>query len=79
VGSRLLSLLGLLELVVVLFVFLEALEMNAIPIGVSGTDSEAESGGEVNPEALPEFSGDRSNGHLGEEDGGGFASIVCWL
>jgi len=62
--SRLLSLLGLLELVVEFFLFLEALEVNSVPIGVSGTDAEAERGGEVDPETLPEFSGDRSDGHL---------------
>lgn len=70
--SRLLSLLGLFKLVVIFFMLLEALEMHAIPIGVPGTNSEAERCGEVDPEALPEFSGNRSDGHLvsgGEEDG----------
>ena len=36
------------------------------PISVSGTDAETESGGEVDPETLPEFSGDGSEGHLVE-------------
>ena len=47
------------------------------PIGVSGTNSEAEGGGEVKPEAFPEFSGNGSDGHLvneeGEDDEAGFA------
>lgn len=51
------------------------------PIGVSGTNSEAEGGGEVKPEAFPEFSGNGSDGHLvneeGEDDEGGFAQTEC--
>ena len=34
------------------------------PIGVSGTDAEAESRCEVHPETFPEFSGDWCDGHL---------------
>ena len=34
------------------------------PICVSGTNAEAEGGGEVNPEMFPEFSSDGSDGHL---------------
>jgi len=64
VASRLFSLLGLFQLVVEFFVFLEALEVNAIPISVSGSDAETERGGEVDPETFPELSGDGSDGHL---------------
>jgi len=67
VQSRLLSLLGLLKLVVEFFLFLEALEVNPIPIGVPGTNAEAKRGGEVDPETFPEFSGDGSDGHLVEK------------
>jgi len=70
----LLSLLGLLEPVVEFFMFLEALQVNTVPISVPGTNPQAESGGEVDPEAFPEFSSDGSEGHLvsrGREDGGG--------
>jgi len=77
VQSRLLSLLGLFEPVVEFFMFLEALEVNTVPIGVSGTNSKAKGGGEVKPEAFPEFSGNGGDGHLvseeGEDDEGGFA------
>src|ERR1700755_2910827 len=52
------------------------------PISVSCTNSEAKGSGEVEPETFPEFSGDRSNGHLvsgGGGDGSGFARTLCQL
>ena len=39
-------------------------QKNHEPISVSGADAETERGGEVDPETLPEFSGDGSDGHL---------------
>jgi len=56
-----------LQLEIELLLTLYRLQMYAVPISISSRDAEAQCTREVEPEPLPEFSGDRCDGHCDAE------------